>query len=183
MKKKNYIFPEHLKGTEIKRIRMQLHMTQKEFASLLNVDVRTVEKWETKKEPIKGVIVVMIKTLQLYPQIIEKVRIPDMEYPLRLFFMHHEDICTIIDIDEQNHKVKVVNYNPSFIYSAFGNNHNPNYEDYLEFLKSRCFPSERNHMKAILKDLDLPFYDPYLIIEKTEGRMAEDDFWIKIERM
>ncbi len=37
-------------------------------------------------------------------------------------------------------------------------------------------------MKLILKDLDLPFYDPMLIIEKTEGRMAEDDFWIRIER-
>ena len=37
-------------------------------------------------------------------------------------------------------------------------------------------------MKLILKDLDLPFYDPMMIIEKTEGRMAEDDFWIRIER-
>ena len=24
-------------------------------------------------------------------------------------------------------------------------------------------------------------YDPFLIIKKTEGRMAEDDFWIRIE--
>lgn len=37
-------------------------------------------------------------------------------------------------------------------------------------------------MKLILKDLGLPFYDPIMIIEKTEGRMAEDDFWICIER-
>ena len=37
-------------------------------------------------------------------------------------------------------------------------------------------------MKLILKDLGLPFYDPIMIIEKTEGRMAEDDFWIRIER-
>ena len=27
-----------------------------------------------------------------------------------------------------------------------------------------------------------PFYDPIMIIEKTEGRMAEDNFWIRIER-
>lgn len=38
-------------------------------------------------------------------------------------------------------------------------------------------------MKLILKDLGLPFYDPIMIIEKTEGRMAEDDFWIRIERL
>ncbi len=33
-----------------------------------------------------------------------------------------------------------------------------------------------------LRELDLPFYDPMMIIEKAEGRMAEDDFWIRIER-
>lgn len=36
-------------------------------------------------------------------------------------------------------------------------------------------------MKLILKDLNIPFYDPIMIIKKTEGRMAEDNFWIKIE--
>ena len=37
-------------------------------------------------------------------------------------------------------------------------------------------------MKLILDDLGIPFYEPMLIIEKTEGKMAEDDFWIRIER-
>lgn len=44
-----------------------------------------------------------------------------------------------------------------------------------------CLDS-RDKMKLVLKDLNLPFYDPFTIIEKTEGRMAEDDFWIRIER-
>ena len=35
---------------------------------------------------------------------------------------------------------------------------------------------------ACLKELNLPFYDPFMIIQKTQGRMAEDDFWIQIER-
>ena len=51
-----------------------------------------------------------------------------------------------------------------------------------EFLESRCFPRSRDKMKLVLKDLDIPFYDPILIIEKTQGRMAEDDFWLRIER-
>ena len=55
-------------------------------------------------------------------------------------------------------------------------------EDYREFLESRCFPRTRDKMKLVLKDLGIPFYDPYLIIQKTEGRMAEDDFWIRIEK-
>ena len=33
----------------------------------------------------------------------------------------------------------------------------------------------------MLRELDLPFYDPFMIVEKTQGRMAEDKFWIKIE--
>ena len=37
-------------------------------------------------------------------------------------------------------------------------------------------------MKIILNELNLPFYDPFLIVQKTEGRMAEDSFWLKIER-
>ena len=55
-------------------------------------------------------------------------------------------------------------------------------EEYEEFLESRCFPQTRDKMKLILKDLNLPFFDPLLIIQQTEGRMAEDDFWIRIER-
>ena len=65
---------------------------------------------------------------------------------------------------------------------AFGVREYPTYEDYEEFLESRCFPRTRDKMKRELKRLDLPFYDPLMIIEKTEGRMAEDDFWIKMEK-
>ena len=36
-------------------------------------------------------------------------------------------------------------------------------------------------MKIILEELNLPFYDPYLIIQKTEGKLAEDVFRIEIE--
>ena len=68
------------------------------------------------------------------------------------------------------------------MFRAFGVVETPDYDQYLEFLESRCFPSSRDKMKLILKDLDLPFYVPLMIIEKTEGRMADDDFWIRIER-
>ena len=65
---------------------------------------------------------------------------------------------------------------------AFGANRDPSFEDYEEFLKSRCFPETRDGLKLILRDLDLPFYDPFMIIERTQGKMAEDDFWIEVER-
>lgn len=85
-------------------------------------------------------------------------------------------------MNEPERKVKVKNYTDKIMFRAFGVVETPDYDQYLEFLESRCFPSSRDKMKLILKDLDLPFYDPMMIIEKTEVRMAEDDFWIRIER-
>ncbi|MBO5541977.1 MAG: hypothetical protein J5936_00910, partial [Acholeplasmatales bacterium] len=76
----------------------------------------------------------------------------------------------------------IKNYTNNLLYRAFGVNENPTYKDFEEFLKSRCFPETRDKLKLVLNNLNIPFYDPFLIIEKTEGRMAEDDFWIKIER-
>ena len=67
------------------------------------------------------------------------------------------------------------------MFKAFGKIEKPTYEDYEDFLKSRCFPETRDKLKLVLDDLNLPFYDPFMIIQKTEGKMAEDDFWIKIE--
>ena len=78
--------------------------------------------------------------------------------------------------------VKIYNYTKDYALRAFGRNETPTYEQYEAFLESRCFPRTRDKMKLILKELDLPFYEPLMIIEKTQGRMAEDNFWIKIER-
>lgn len=44
------------------------------------------------------------------------------------------------------------------------------------------FYNYKNDHIYILKELDLPFHNPLLIIEKTKGRMAEDNFSICIER-
>ena len=87
----------------------------------------------------------------------------------------------MIDVDEINRRVRVRNYTDNLLYRAFGINGNPTYEDYEEFLKSRCFPETRDKIKIELELLGIPFYDPMLIIEKTNGRMAEDEFWIYIE--
>jgi putative transcriptional regulator len=101
---------------------------------------------------------------------------------MRLYYMLGEEICTIIDVDERHRFVKIQNYTSDYMKKAFGNNEKPTYEDYEEFLESRCFPRTRDKMKIMLKELNLPFYEPIMIIEKTNGRMAEDNFWIKIER-
>ena len=84
--------------------------------------------------------------------------------------------------NEREKRVQIYNYTKDNIKRAFGKNEHPTFEEYEEFLESRCFPRSRDKMKLILKELDLPFYEPMMIIEKTAGKMAEDEFWIKIER-
>ena len=95
--------------------------------------------------------------------------------------MYRDEICTIIDVDESRRLVEIKNYTDNLQYRAFGINTEPSFEDYEEFLESRCFPRTRDKMKLELDKLGIPFYDPMMIIEKTEGRMADDDFWLKIE--
>ena len=182
MLKKLFVTPEYITANEINKIRKQLGLTQKEFALLINCSKSTVERWETSSEPIVGPIVLLLKLLEREPEFVNKLRVPEKNYPLRLWYMHNQTVCTVIDVDEVNQQVIIKNYTDNVMFRAFGKEEHPDYKMYTDFLESRCFPNSRDKMKLILKDLDLPFYDPFMIIEMSEGRMAEDDFWIRIER-
>ncbi|MDD3338124.1 MAG: helix-turn-helix domain-containing protein [Lachnospiraceae bacterium] len=182
MSERTFVTPQYTTAEEIRKIRKQLGLTQKEFAQLINCSKPTVERWERETKSITGPVVLLLKMLEQYPEFAEQMQMPEKEYPLRLWYMHENTLCTLIDVDDVNKQVCVKNYTNHVMFRAFGNVEMPDYDMYENFLKSRCFPESRDKMKLILKDLDLPFYDPFLIIEKTEGRMAEDNFWIKIER-
>ena len=182
MDERMFVTPRSISSLEIKRIRKQLGLTQKELAMLVNSSKSTVERWETSKEPIEGPIVLLLNLLEKYPEYIGTIRLPDKIYPIRLEYMHQDKLCTVIDVDDVKQLVRIVNYTDNILFRAFGVDEKPTYSAYKDFLESRCFPKSRDKMKLILKDLDLPFYDPFMIIEKTEGRMAEDHFWIRIVR-
>ena len=177
-----YVVNDYISGREIRELRKNLSMTQKDFADFLCCSKRTVENWERNGDKITGPIVTVFEMLRRNPDIVSKLEVPPRETPLRIWYMYENTVCSIIDVDELKRKVSVVNYIDNPLYRAFGVNSEPDIKDYEEFLESRCFPRERDKMKLELKRLDLPFYDPIMIIEKTEGRMAEDNFWIRIER-
>lgn len=182
MKQKTFALADKTNWIEIKKIRQKLNLTQDEFAALANVSRKTVERWETKNSTVTGPVVTLIRILNEYPEMADRLLIPPKVYPMRLWYMFQQNVCTIIDVDERNQKVAIINFTDQLIMRAFGRNEHPSFAEYEEFLETRCFPKSRDKMKLILADLNLPFYDPIMIIEKTEGRMAEDDFWIKIER-
>ena len=171
-----------LYADDIRKIRKKLNLTQVEFAELVRVSKKTIERWESSDKEITGPIVTLVKLLNEFPQTCDELRIPKKKYPMRLWYMYKDEICTIIDVDEPARKVSIYNYTRQYMFRAFGREEKPTFEQYEEFLESRCFPRTRDKMKLILKELDLPFYDPLMIIEKTQGHMAEDDFWIRIER-
>ncbi|MBO6065230.1 MAG: helix-turn-helix domain-containing protein [Lachnospiraceae bacterium] len=178
---KNYVMNEHISGQDVKELRKSLGMTQKEFAVFVRVSLRTVENWERNDE-ITGPIVTLAEILKRQPKLVEKLEVPPKGRGLRLWYYFDSMVCSVIDADEVSREVKVYNYTDKPLYQAFGVNTEPTFEEYEAFLEERCFPKTRDKMKLELKRLGLPFYDPILIIEKTEGRMAGDRFWIRIER-
>ena len=157
-------------------------MTQKELADFINVSKKTVERWESDSKEVTGPVVTLLRILFEKPSLIEYYDIPEKKYPLRLFYMKGKKYCTLIDVDDVRRIVNIKNFTDDPHDRAFGNIERPEYKDYKDFLESRCFPKSRDKMKLILRELNLPFYDPFMIIQKTEGRMADDDFHIVIER-
>ena len=176
-----YAFSPFLQGRDIKQARKRLGLTQQAFAELTGVSQKTIERWESS-DKITGPIIPLIRILSEQPQLEKRYQVPEKKTPLRLYYYYRNELCTIIDVDDQARMVEIRNYTDFLQFRAFGIVEHPDYAQYEEFLESRCFPRTRDKMKIILKEMGLPFYDPFLIIEKTEGRMAEDDFWIRIER-
>lgn len=178
-----YITSRGVTGRDIRAIRQRLKMTQSEFAAFAGVSNKTVERWEGSSDPIEGPVAVLTYILRMYPDVDERLKEPDRSCSLRLIYRKGSMVCSIIDVDEIKRLVKVTNYRYDMTELPFGIRKDPTFEEYEEFLESRCFPRTRKWVDLELKKLGLPFYDPLMIIEKTEGRMAEDDFSIEVIRL
>ena len=100
-------------------------------------------------------------------------------YTLRMTYMYQQHPCTIIDVDFLNQRVMIQNKTKDMLHRAFGVIENPTWDDFEMFLRERCFPVTRGNAEEILKGLQLTSYDPLQIVEKTRGRTAEDDMWLK----
>ncbi len=105
---------------------------------------------------------------------------PIQDYVLRMEYMCEDELCSVILVDFQNQKIEVINKTEEVIHQAFGVKAKPDWDDFEYFLESRCFPKSRAMLKSVLRELGLDSYDPLAIIEKTQGRMAEDKQWIHL---
>mgnify|MGYP000002990797 FL=1 len=98
-----------------------------------------------------------------------------------LDFFDGSALCTRIAADFTDKTIAAENADCPLIKTAFGKKPFPDWDDFNEFLESRCVPRGRAGLREYLEALGLDEYDPLEIIKITHGRMAEDDQWINIE--
>ena len=89
-------------------------------------------------------------------------------------------LCTVILADFTAQQVCVENKIDDVLDTAFGVNETPSWEDFLAFLADRCIPKTRKGLDYYLDAVGVPEYDPVQLVEKTQGRMAEDHKWLEI---
>lgn len=94
-------------------------------------------------------------------------------------YMDREEPATLMDVCNATHRIKIINFTDDLISRAFGIRTKPTWEDYEDFLETRCMPRTRYGVREELRNLGLDFYDPVLIIEKTGGRVYEDSQWLR----
>lgn len=100
---------------------------------------------------------------------------------LKLSYFDRDNLCTTIIADETERTLRIENHTDRVIKTAFGNNLAPTWEDLQHFLEERCIPRARAGLREYLESIGVEEYAPMEIIKKTEGRMSEDDQWIRIE--
>lgn len=99
----------------------------------------------------------------------------------RLCFYDGDQLCTTIYADFTDEDLAAENHVGDPVKTAFGNNPIPTWEDFQTFLQDRCIPKERAGLREYLETLGLEGYDPLAIIQKTGGRMAEDNQWLEVK--
>ena len=98
---------------------------------------------------------------------------------MRLTYMFRRQPCTVIDVNFLDRKVVIQNKTDDILHRAFGVIEDPTWNDFENFLRDRCFPQTRGNYKELLQDMGLTDYDPLQIAEKTKGRLADDEMWLR----
>ena len=102
---------------------------------------------------------------------------------LEIRYYNGDDLCTLIYADKTVQDLRAENQTGNLVKTAFGKNLLPSWADLDAFLEERCIPRDRAGLREYLETLGLDEYDPLAIIQKTHGRMAEDDQWMEVDEI
>ena len=75
------------------------------------------------------------------------------------------------------------NHIDNLVKTAFGKKLHPDWNDFTAFLEERCIPKGRSGLREYLESIGVESYSPIEIIQKTHGRMAEDNQWLEMEEI
>ncbi len=172
-----------LTAQEIVQIRKQLEQgrTMTELAKEYHVSRQTLFKYLNPKEDTDDTIKRIYRTANQWMRLNRCFGAEDVtDYTIRMDFMDGDECCTCLLVDCMRKRILIRNTTDELIHRAFGIKSKPSWEDFEAFLEDRCFPRTRGHLKLVLEDVGVDSYDPLAIVEKTGGRMAEDNQWLKI---
>lgn len=96
-------------------------------------------------------------------------------------FYDGEALCSEICADFTDKTIVAENHTKNIVKTAFGKNEAPTWKDFQNFLEERCVPKSRSGIREYLETIGVESYEPLEIIKKTNGRMAEDNQWLKWE--
>lgn len=160
------------------RAKRELGKRVSDLAREYGVSRQTISTYLNKQDQQMEAIIEGLRVWREFNRPFKEVNVVD--YTVRMDFMCEDECCTQILVDYKHEKIEIRNTTDKIMLRAFGINRNPTWEDFLEFLEERCFPRTRDNLRLILEELELDFYDPFYIIEKTKGRMGEDMQWLKV---
>ena len=102
---------------------------------------------------------------------------------MEIHYYNGDTLCTLIYADKTAQDICAENYTDNLVKTAFGKNLLPTWADLESFLEERCIPRQRAGLREYLEALGLDEYDYLAIIQKTKGRMAEDDQWMEVQEI
>lgn len=162
---------------EIRR-RHEAGETVTALAQAYGISRQTLHNYLREKEEGQRQIYRSLKQWQKLNQDFRGVDAGD--YMIRMDYMNGEECCSQLLVSFRKREVLVANTTDVPFHRAFGMKAKPTWEDFEEFLEERCMPRTRDRLRLVLEDIGVDSYDPMAIIEKTQGRMAEDRQWLKI---
>ena len=93
--------------------------------------------------------------------------------------LQNAGLVTKIYYDDVAKTARFENLNPNPYLCAFWIQRDITFDDLEYFLRERCFPETRANKDELLQLLDVPYYDPWLIVRRTKGRMVHDNIYLE----
>lgn len=110
-------------------------------------------------------------------------RKPDNTFTHKITYLLGHKPMTIIYVDFIDKKIAIQNRTNNIYDRAFGKVLNPDWNQFEIFIRERVISEERIDLDLVLESINVDYYDPFLIISKTKGKMEGDKYWMRIKKI